>query len=346
MAVGCPMSDKTTTDTKKGGIKFDPKKLAFFQLREINLLFIILAIIIGLSITSPYFAKWANIKVVLGSLSIDGIVVIGMTIILISGGIDLSVGSMMCLSMTIIAKLFLKGVNPWLAAGIAVCICASIGSFIGFLVTRIRLSHFIVTLCFMGICRGIVHTMTTGTPISLVRVLANAPNFRYLGNGQIGGVLPMTVLIFAVIVILAELFVRNSVLMRMVFYTGSNQKAAAYSGINVNRVKVFTCITCSVFAALAGVIYVNKFSGVPITAGNGLEMTAIASAVIGGVSMNGGKGSILGAILGLSLMALVQNGMTLFNVPAFWQDLIRYIIVLVAVVIDAIRQNAAMRRTE
>ena len=336
------MSD--TVKTEKA--KFNIKKLGVFQLREINLLMIILALVIGLSFTSPYFAKWANIKVVLGSLSIDGIVVIGMTIILISGGIDLSVGSMLCLSMAIVAKLFLKGINPWFAALCAVCICAGIGLVMGFLVTRIRLSNFIVSLCFMGICRGIVHTMTTGTPISLVKALVDAPMFRYLGQGQIGGILPMTVLLFLIIVILSEAFVRKSLLMRLVFYTGSNAKAAAYSGINVNRVKVFTCMACSVFAALAGVIYVNKFSGVPITAGMGLEMTAIASAVIGGVSMNGGKGSILGAILGLSLMALVQNGMTLFNVPAFWQELIRYIIVLVAVTIDAVRQNIAMRRTE
>jgi ribose/xylose/arabinose/galactoside ABC-type transport system permease subunit len=105
-------------------------------------------------------------------------------------------------------------------------------------------------------------------------------------------------------------------------------------------------MACSVFAALAGVIYLNKFSGVPLTAGMGMEMTAIASAVIGGVSIYGGKGSIFGAILGLSLMALVQNGMTLFNVPAFWQDLVRYLIVLGAVTFDAVRQNFAMRRTE
>jgi ribose transport system permease protein len=340
------MSDKSDTNMTKGKARFNLKKLAFFQMREINLLVILLVLIVGLSFASPYFAKWANIKVVLGSLSIDGIVVIGMTIILISGGIDLSVGSMMCLSMTIIAKFFLGGMNPWMAALLAVLICAAIGAFMGFLVTYVRLSHFIVSLCFMGIARGVVHTLTTGTPISLVRVLSNAPKFRYLGQGQIGGVMPMTVLIFIVIVIIAEIVVRKSLLMRLVFYTGSNEKAAAYSGINVKRVKVLTCMVCCVFSAIAGVIYVNKFSGVPVTAGTGLEMTAIASAVIGGVSMNGGKGSILGAILGLSLMAVVQDALTLFNVPAFWQELIRYIIVLGAVVIDALRQNIAVRRTE
>jgi ribose transport system permease protein len=325
---------------------FNIKKLAIFQLREINLLLIILALIIALSFTSPYFAKWANIKVVLGSLSIDGIVVIGMAILLISGGIDLSVGSVLCLSMTIIALLFRKGINPWIASIISLCICAGIGSIMGFLATKLKLSNFIVSLCFMGICRGVVFALTTGTPISLVRYLVNTPKFQYLGQGQIGGLLPMTVLFFIIIATISEIGVRKSVLMRMVFYTGSNPKAAAYSGINVDRVKIFSCMACSGFAALAGIIYLNKFSGVSMTAGVGMEMTAIASAVIGGVSIYGGKGSILGAILGLTLMALIQNGMTLFNVPAAWQDLVRYLIVLSAVTFDAIRQYFAIRRTQ
>jgi ribose transport system permease protein len=330
---------------KKGGF-FGNNIAAIFRLREINLLVILAALIIGLSFGSPYFARWANIKVVLGSLSIDGIIVMGMTIILISGGIDLSVGAVMCLSMTIIAKLFIAGLNPWVAALIAVIICGGIGIIIGILVTYARLSHFIVSLCFMGIARGVVYTVTTGTPISLVKVLGDAPKFRFLGQGQIGGFLPMTVVIFVIIAVCVDIIVRRSLIMREVFYTGSNEKAATYSGINTKRVKVLTCAACSIFAGLAGVIYVNKFSGVPVSAGMGLEMTAIASAVIGGVSMNGGKGSILGAILGLALMALVQDALTLFNVPAFWQDLIRYVIVLFAVVIDAMRQNAALRRTE
>ena len=322
------------------------RSLPFFQIREMNLLMIILVMIVVLSFASPFFARWANIRVILSSMSMDGIIVIGMAIILISGGIDLSVGSVMCLAMTIIAMFFLQGMNPWMAALCAIIICAFIGGFMGFLVTHVRLSHFIVTLCFMGIARGVVHALTLGTPISLVRVLPDAPAFRFLGQGFIGGVLPMAVLIFVIIVILAEVFVRRSLLMRTVFYTGSNEKAATYSGINIKRVKIFTCMLCSAFAAVTGIFYVTRFSGVPPTAGIGMEMTAIAACVIGGVSMKGGKGSVLGAILGLALMALVQNSMVLFRVPAFWQELIRFLIVLFAVTIDALRQNFAMRRTE
>jgi ribose transport system permease protein len=332
------------TNVRAGAAKPDSKWKKLVDLREFNLMLILIVAIIILSFTNEYFAKWANNKVLLGSLSIDGVAVLGMTIILISGGIDLSVGSMMCLSMTMCAKMLQAGINPWMCALGAVIGCAIIGAAMGFLVTRVGLSHFIVTLCFMGILRGVVYALTTGTPISLVSVLATLPQFRFIGQGQIYGVVPMTVVIFIVLAVTSDIFVRKSSLMRLVFYTGSNEKAAAYSGINVNRVKVMTCVACAVFAGIEGIVYVNKFSGVPVTAGTGLEMTAIAAAVIGGVGMNGGRGSILGAILGLALMVLVQNSLTLFMVPAFWQDLIRYLIVLGAVTLDSLQKNAALRK--
>jgi ribose transport system permease protein len=335
-----------SSDTKSRAVGFKLTRLGLSQFRELSLLLVLAALILFLSLGSPYFAKWANIKVALGSMSIDGMAVIGMTIILISGGIDLSVGSVMCLCMTIIAKFLLAGINPWLAAFFAMLICTAIGALIGLIVTYIKLNHFIVTLCFMGICRGLVYIVSNGGAISLMRQLEKAPAFRYLGQGQIGGVVPMTVVIFLVIAVIAEIVLRKSLLMRMVFYVGSNEKAAVYSGINVKRVKVLTCATCSAFAAVAGVLYVNKFQGVPITSGTGLEMTAIAAAVIGGVSLNGGKGSLLGAVFGLTLMVLVQNGLTLFSVPAYWQDFIRYLIVLFSIVLDALRQNSFVKRTE
>ncbi len=330
---------------QNAGEKVLKPKSKLRSLREMNLLVIIAAFVILMCIVcSQYFPHWANIKVVLSSISIDGIVVIGMAIIMITGGIDLSVGSVMCLSMAVCAELFLAGLNPWIAMIGALVVCGGIGAAIGFLVTKVRLSHFIVTLCFMGIARGIVYAMTTGTPISLVGTLELHPEFQFLGQGQIGGLVPMTVIIFAVIAIISEFVVRKSYAARLAFYTGSNEKAAAYSGINVDRVKIVTCVCCSMFAGIAGIIYMNKFSGVPVSAGQGLEMTAIASAVIGGVSMNGGKGSVLGAILGLTLMTLVQNALTLFTVPAFWQDLIRYLIVLAAVIFDSVQQHGLLKK--
>ncbi|MDR0651943.1 MAG: ABC transporter permease [Synergistaceae bacterium] len=334
----------TETGAAKPAEAKQKKKWKILEMRELNLMLILLVIIIGLSLTNEYFATWANLRVVIGSFSLDGIAVIGMTVILISGGIDLSVGSVMCLSMTICALLIRASVNPWLSALLALLGCTVVGLVMGLLITKVHLSHFIVTLCFLGIARGIVYALTTGTPISLVGALKDLPAFRFIGQGQVSGIIPMTVIIFLVLAVASEIFVRKSSLMRLVFYTGSNEKAAAFSGINVDRVKLATCVACSLFAGIEGIVYVNKFSGVPVSAGTGLEMTAIASAVIGGVSMNGGRGSVLGAILGLALMALVQNALTLFSAPPFWQDLIRYLIVLGAVLLDALQKNRAIRR--
>ena len=312
--------------------------------REMNLLLILLVFIIVMCFASPYFPHWSNISTLLSAMATDGIIVIGMTIILIVRGIDLSVGSVMCLTMAVCGKLFLMGLNPWVAAIIAICIAAAIGAGHGLLVTKANLSFFIVTLCTMGIVRGAVYVISGGTPVSIVAVLKEAPSFRFLGQGWVGGIIPMAVIIFVILVVVMEFVTRKSAILRSVFYVGSSEKAALYSGIKVDKVKILTCVACSVFAGIAGIIYLSKFSGVPMSAGQGTEMTAIAAAVIGGVSMNGGKGSVFGAILGLALMTLVQNALTLFNVQAFWQDLIRYAIVLGAVAFDGIQQKMAQSK--
>lgn len=315
------------------------------NLREMNLLVIVLLAGIILAFTSEFFFTWNNIKVVLSSFATDGIVVIGMTIMLIIGGIDLSVGSVMCLSMTICALLFLAGVNPWLAALIAIAACVLIGLIIGVIVTRLGLTYFIVTLAFMGIARGLVLILSGGTPVSIVAELDAQMLFKSLGQGQLFGIIPMQVVIFLVIMLISDYVVRSSSSMRLVFYTGSNEKAAEYSGINTNKVKLIVGMVTSGLCGIAGIIYLTKFSGVPMSAGSGLEMTAISSAVIGGASLTGGRGTVAGSILGLALMALVTNAMTLFTVPPFWQDFIKYTILLIAVVLDQIQQKAKLMKT-
>lgn len=313
------------------------KKLA--SLREITLILIIAIFVVVMCFASEHFAKWSNIKVLLASLATSGITTIGMTIVLISGGIDLSVGSVMCMAMAFAGTLITVGINPWIASVVGVLSAAVCGLVMGLLVTKLKLSHFIVTLCFMGIARGIVYAMTSGTSISLVAMLREIPQFAFIGQGYIGGIFPMTFTIFIVIAVIAEIFARKSKLMRKVYYVGSNEQAAEHSGIKTDRVKIGACVACSTLAGVAAIIFMTKFSGVNTSAGVGLEMTALSAAVIGGVSMNGGKGSVSGALLGLFLIVLVQNAMTLFSVPAFWQDLIRYVIVLLAVILDVIQEN-------
>lgn len=314
------------------------------DVREMSLIIIIILVSILLAFTNDYFATWANAKTLLGSISINGILTIGMIIVMISGGLDLSIGSVMCLSMAFAATAIRAGMNPWISALIGILGAIACGLVMGLIITKMNLSHFIVTLCFMGIARGVVYAMTSGVNISLVSNMKEMPVIAYLGSGYIGGFLPMTFLVFIVLAVITELYARKSANMRRVYYTGSNEQAAEYSGIKTKRVKIAACMACSTMAGIAGIIYMSKYSGVATSAGIGLEMTALSAAVIGGVSMNGGKGTIAGGLLGLLFIVLIQDAMNLFSVQAFWQDLIRYLIVLLAVILDVLQERARKRK--
>lgn len=270
-------------------------------------------------------------------------VVIGMTISLISGGIDLSVGSTLCLSMTVAALLMRNGNHPWICSLAGIAVAALIGLIIGLLVTKLHLTHFIVTLCFMGIARGLVYILTGGSPVSLVRVFAENKGFAFLGQGTIAGVFPMAPVCFIVIAIIAELYVRNSAGMRKVFYTGSNEQSALYSGIKVDKMKIIACVACAALAGVAGIIYMIRYSGVAVNAGSGEEMVALSAAVIGGASMNGGRGSVIGSILGLLFIVIIQDALTLMMVPSYWRDFVKYAIVLVAVAIDGVTYYRSLK---
>ncbi|MBR2560967.1 MAG: ABC transporter permease [Eubacterium sp.] len=313
--------------------------------REFTLLLIIVAFCIFLAISKPAFGTWLNIKTLLVSMSTTGMAVLAMTFVMISGGIDLSVGSLMCLTMGVSSLLFRGGMNPWIASIIGIIVGAGIGLLQGLIITKLKLIHFIVTMCFMGIARGIVMWITGGTPISLVGPLAEAPAFSKMGQGDVlNGTIPLPIIIFIVIVIAADIILRRSAKARQVLYTGSNEKAAEYSGINTDKVKIAVMVLSGIFCGIGGIIYMVRFSGVPVNAGTGYEMTAIAACVIGGCSMNGGRGTVFGAILGLAFMTLITNAMNLFMVTPTIQDVIRYLVVLLAVILDSVQMSMRQKK--
>ncbi|KQU86638.1 ribose transport system permease protein [Variovorax paradoxus] len=302
------------------------------SMREAGLLLIIAVLCVAMSFASPYFLTWDNIRAMLLSFSIEGIVVVGMTILLIVGGIDLSVGSVVCFAMVVTGKLFLMGVDPWLASLVAIGASGLVGAMIGGCVTRIGLNHFIASLAFMVIVRGLCLALTQGTPQSLFSLPAE---FKFIGQGTLFGI-PAVILIFVAIVIVSDFVLRRSTLLRRVFYTGSNEKAALYSGIRVGRVKFWVTVLCSASAGLAGVIYTARFGAATPTFGMGMELNVIAAAVIGGASLKGGSGTVLGAVLGLALLSVVTSSLILLDVSPYWQDVIKGLILLAAVTIDHI----------
>lgn len=302
----------------------------FLRMRETGLMIILLILVIVMSLASPVFLTWNNLEVMAMAFAVEGIVVVGMAILLISGGIDLSVGSVTALSMVIAGWLFLDGVNPWLAAGIAILVSTAIGACIGALVTKVGLHHFVVTLAVMVIARGLCLLLTGGRPLGLYKLPSS---FKFIGQGKVFGI-PVIIVGFVVVALVFDFMLRRTTAFRKVFYTGSNEKAAAYSGIRTKRVIFLTTTLCSGLSGVAGIIYMARFGSAQPTFGIGMELNVIAAAVIGGASLSGGQGTIFGATLGAILLSVVSSSLALLDVSVYWQDIVRGSILLAAVLVD------------
>ncbi|HBE79005.1 MAG TPA: ABC transporter permease [Firmicutes bacterium] len=322
----------TVKEQKEKGLQLLKKLLA---IREFSLMLIIIGFGIILSFLSPYFFSVANISTTAIGLAGDGIIAIGMTMALVLGGFDLSVGSVMALSGVIAGALYLAGVEIWLAVLVALLGGIFCGLFNGYLIGKVKLNPFITTLGMMSIARGGSYVLTQGSPLSLSGL---AKSFTFFGSGQVCG-FPIMVLIFLLMAVFMDFALRRSAPMRQVFYVGSSEKAAILSGINVPRVKMGVFFLTALLSAIAGILTLSRFTVAQPNAGTGSELRAIAACVIGGASLNGGEGTVLGAVLGVVLLALVNNALILLNVSVYWQDLLTGIILISAVLIDFITHH-------
>ncbi len=309
--------------------------------KETTVLFIVVALIILISIFKPIFLSGENIKTTAIGMSCDGIIAIGMTIALISGGFDLSVGAVMGLSAVITAMLAGLGVNLWIAAVIAMGIGTCVGLGSGLLIGKVGLNPFITTLGMMSIARGAVFVLTGGTSLSITDTEGS---FRFIGSGLIGGMFPTIVIIFLALLAVGEFMVRRSAPVMKVFYVGSNEKAAKLSGINVAKVKIMVYMFTAIMASLAGVLALARFGAATANLGSGTEMSVISAGVIGGASLSGGEGSVIGTILGVLLLSIINNALVLFNVSVNWQNLISGAILILAVTLDLLSHRKKYSR--
>lgn len=300
--------------------------------KETTVTLVTFLLIVLVSIFSPVFLTADNIKTTAIGLSCDGIIAIGMTLALISGGFDLSVGSVMGLAAVVSATLFNSGMNIWLAVLLAVGLCTFVGFLNGVLIGKVGINPFITTLAMMEIARGAIYIITSGTPIS---VTGASQSFDFIGNGDLAGI-PMIVLIFLILVVIGHLFVCRSTAAMDVFYVGSNEKAAKLSGINTGNVKLFVYTFSAFVASLAGILSLARFAVATADMGNGSEMRVISAAVIGGASLSGGEGSVIGSVLGVIMLNIINNALVLFNVSVNWQNLIAGVILLLAVTVDVV----------
>ena len=319
-------------ESSKGSIK--QIMVNILKIREMAMIFLILVSCIIMSLASPYFLSLANFIAIARGFAMEGLVVVGMTLLLISGNFDLSVGSVMALAGICSAWLMVgPDLPPVLAVVGGVAVGGLAGMINGLVVTRIKVNPLIATLGMMAIARSCALGFTSGRP-----VIGVPAGFAWIGQGSLAGV-PIPVLIMVVIVLIADILLRRGRSLRQLYYVGGSEKAAKLSGINVDRVVFLTFIASGMFAALAGIISMARLtSGVP-TAFVGVELRIIAACVIGGASLSGGEGTVAGALLGLIFMALVTNALTLFGVSIYWEGVVTGTILTLAVSIDMISRK-------
>ena len=311
------------------------------SMKELTILSIIIVFVIVISVKSPAFLSADNIVTTAMGLSTTSIVGIGVTIALIGGCFDLSVGSVMGLASVLTVLFAQKGMNIWLAVLLSFLICGAIGTLSGILVGKFNLNGFITTFAISQMARGLVFVLTEGFSITLP---AGNESFRVLGTGDLFGILPVMIVIFLAMAVIADFCVRKTALIRKVFYVGSSEKAAILSGINSGNVKIFLYIGTASMSAIAGILSVSRFGVATANNGNGVDMMVLSAAVIGGTSLGGGKGTILGTTLGIVMLSIMNNALVLFNISVNWQNFVSGAILLIAIIIDYISNRQQTKR--
>jgi len=281
------------------------------------------------------FVTFDNFAIVLQQTAVIGIAALGMTLIIIAGGIDLSVGSIIALGTVVIALLIQRGWSPLLAAIAGVGAAAACGAFSGLLITRLRLLPFVVTLGMMGALRGAAKGLAGEQPIYPDDTWLN--NLMRLGGK---GSLPTGVWLALVLAIVVGITLRHARFGRHVFAVGSNELTARLCGVPVERVKLLVYLLGAAFAGIAAVLQFSYLTGGDPTTAVGLELNVIAAVVIGGASLAGGQGSVVGTLVGAIIMSVVANGCTKLGLPNWVQEIVTGAIIVAAVLLDYIRRRA------
>jgi ribose transport system permease protein len=309
-------------------------KIAKFQ----SLIALLLMCVV-LSLLSDKFLTFANGWNVLRQISVNVCISVGMTLVILTAGIDLSVGSILAFSGAIAAGLLKFGIAlpaydlyigftllGALLAGSAVG--AGLGTFNGFVITKFKVPPFVATLAMLTIARGFTMLWTKGYPISSL-----GKEFSFIGTGWFLGI-PVLVWIAAIVVLLATILTNRTAFGKYIYAIGGNENAAKLSGININSVKIWVYALAGILAAVGGIMVTSRLNSAQPNAGLSYELDSIAAVVIGGTSLAGGRGTIIGTVLGAMIIGVLNNGLVLMDVSPFWQQVVKGVVILLAVIID------------
>ncbi len=303
-------------------------------------LFGLAILVIILAILSPVFLKPDNLWNISRQSTVNALLAVGMLLTIITAGIDLSVGSVLALSMSVLAMLAIKmQVNPFVAMAAALAVGLGMGALNGLLLTRLHLPHpFIATLGTMNIARGLALIITGASPISGFD-RAGAPQVLVFGAGSLGAI-PVAFIVILIVYGIYHVLLSNTALGRHIYAVGGNTAAARLSGINVDKTLLIVYSLCGFMAGMGALMLAGRTnSGYP-TAATGAELDAIAAVIIGGASFAGGTGTVWGTLIGVVLIAVLRNGLVLLKVPTEWQIVAIGLVIIGAVYVDVLRQRA------
>lgn len=287
---------------------------------------VLLCVII--TFVTPAFLTISNITNVFTQVSVNAIIAVGMTFVILTGGIDLSVGSTLAISGALSASIIKSTGSVTLAVIVAALVGIAIGLVNGLLISKGKLQAFIATLATMTVFRGATLVFTNGTPISKL-----AEKFVNIGNGKLGFI-PIPVIITVIVSIIAIYVLSQTRFGRYLYALGGNEDSARLSGINTDKIKTLVYVVSGFASAIAGVIITSRIGSASPNAGTGFELDAIAAVVIGGTSLAGGEGKITGTLIGALIIGVLNNGLNLMNVSPFYQSIVKGLVILIAVLLD------------
>ncbi len=304
-------------------------------LRQYGIFVVFIIISLILSFISPQFLTVSNWTIIITQASINALLAFGVTFVIITGGIDLSLGSMVAVTGVTAAMLAHPDTFPVVLPIFAGLLAGLLmGIFNGFIITKSKIAPFIVTLGTMTIGRGLALILSKGRPISNL-----SDSFNFIGGGDVFGI-PFPIIVLAIIFTICSITLKKTLLGRYIYAVGGNEQAARASGINVNQVKMAVYSISGLLAGLAGVLLTSRITTGQPNAGAGFELDAIAAAVIGGTSTSGGTGTITGTLVGVLLIGVINNGLDLLNVSSYYQQVVMGAIIIGAVVLDSWNQKS------
>lgn len=303
------------------------------QLGQYGLLVAFLLICVALAIISPKFLTVQNGLIIVTQVSINALLAFGVTFVIITGGIDLSIGSIVAVAGVVSASFAHPDSYPVIVPMLmGLLVGVAFGALNGWVITRSNVPPFIVTLGTMTIGRGLALILSKGRPVSNL-----SDEFNFLGGGKILGI-PTLIIILLVAFAVCSVVLRKTVLGRYMYAVGGNEPASRASGINVSRVKMKVYVLAGGLAALAGILLTSRISTGQPNAGEGFELDAIAATIIGGTSTTGGTGTMTGTLIGALLIGVISNGLDLLNVSSYYQQVVMGVIIVGAVVLDSLKK--------